>query len=323
MQPIDLIRNEIKQSKDYIALEKIQKDDIDQFLDLYRVIVEEIATSRYPEDEFLSFERELRYFYQRLRKTSLANKSEVAICLHYLFCGMCKFYTNNYPIANRYFEKAKLLSKKLELQYIESVVNNFSKHINMLAQRKKILILVSPNGVMNKFARAAQNWILRHKWNIKNYILTTKSTLKYVSVENMLVEASKCDIVFFVGHGDDHFMVITKQSIVPLTPEIITSVFDTTDSKPRIFGAFSCAYEFYKTLAISKYFDNFLISTNSGDEHSEIFIKAFINAIEYNSDVVDATNLGRLALMCRMSGANQMELYQNDKKLYPDIHSPS
>ncbi len=314
-QFIDLISTEIKQSKDYIALKKGQKDDIDQFLDWNRTIVEEVATNRYPEDEFLSFEWELKYFYQRLRKTSLANKSKLEICLHFLFCGMCKFYTNNYPSAKWYFNEAKQLSNKLGLKYIESVINNFSKHLDILDQRKKILILVSPNKEMNKFARAAQSWLLRNKWNINNYNLKAKSSLKYGSVEEMLEEASTCDIVFFVGHGGNHFMLMTKKGVVALTPDIIKSGFDKIGRKPRIFGVFSCAYESYNTLAMSKYFDNLLISTNSGDEHSEIFIKAFINAIEYTNNVVDATNLGRLALMCRMSGANQMELYQNDKKL--------
>ena len=113
-------------------------------------------------------------------------------------------------------------------------------------------------------------------------------------------------------------MVATDSGVEELKPEVIQASFNVQGAKPKVFGAFSCAYENYMDLASSGYFDYFLISTNSGDEHSEIFIKAFIDSLDDNQNIIDASNLGRMALMCRMSGANQMEVYQNNEKIYPD-----
>ena len=318
MMLIDSILQDIKGSRQCMSFLQTKDDDIDRFLNQYRDIIEKVATLRYPEDEFLSFEREMQYFYVRLKKTNTSQFNEITSAIHFLFCGICTFYIKNYEDSKAYFTAANTLSTRLQLNYTSTIIHHFLKQIDIVLQKEKILILVSPNGLMDKYIRASQNYILKHKWNIKNFQIKTKSTKNYLSLSEVLIDASNYEYVFFIGHGDEYFMVVTANGVEELKPEIIQATFDRQEVKPRVFGAFSCAYDNYMGLAGSGYFDYFFISSNSGDEHSEIFIKAFIDALDDNQNVIDASSLGRMALMCRMSGANQMEVYQNDEKIYPD-----
>jgi len=318
MMLLESIRQDFKRSQRGMSFFLTEGDDIDSFLDQYRDIIEKVATLRYPADEFLSFEREMLYFYQRLKEINTTQHNDISSAIHLIFCGICTFYTKNYEASKAYFTEANTLSTRLQLNYTSSIIHNFIKQIDLVLQKEKILILVSPNGVMDKYTRAAQNWILKHEWNIKNYQIKVKSTKKYQSLNEILIEASNYEFVFFVGHGDEFFMVVTAEGVEALDPEIIKKTFDRKGRKPKLLGAFSCAYEKYMELARSGYFKFFLISSNSGDEHSEIFIKAFIDALDDNRCIIDASIMGRMALMCRMSGANQMEVYQNDEKIYPD-----
>lgn len=54
---LDSILQDLKGSRQCMSFLQTKDDDIDRFLNQYRDIIEKVATLRYPEDEFLSFER--------------------------------------------------------------------------------------------------------------------------------------------------------------------------------------------------------------------------------------------------------------------------
>ena len=62
MKLLESIRQDIKGSGQCMSFLQTKDDDIDRFLNQYRDIIEKVVTLRYPEDEFLSFEREMLYF---------------------------------------------------------------------------------------------------------------------------------------------------------------------------------------------------------------------------------------------------------------------
>ena len=196
MKLLESIRQDIKGSGQCMSFLQTKDDDIDRFLNQYRDIIEKVVTLRYPEDEFLSFEREMLYFYQRLKKTNTSQFNDIESTIHILFCGICTFYIKNYEGSKSYLVEASILSKRLLLNYTSTIIHHFIKQIDIILRKEKILILVSPNGLMDKYTRISQKWILKHEWTIKNYRIKTTSTQKYQSLQGILLDAANYEFVF-------------------------------------------------------------------------------------------------------------------------------
>ncbi|MEP7198014.1 MAG: hypothetical protein ABI851_15960 [Saprospiraceae bacterium] len=289
---------------------KDRSEHLDLFLKSHLEIVLKVAYNLYPEDAFLSFEFEMKYFYERLLKRSRHEK-ELGQCLHFIFCGICSFYLRKYDVSLGYLKKSSRLNKKLSLIALDEIIAALEKQIKIILDKEKILILVSPGDQNTKWSRVMRKWLIQNNLYTKNYYLKVIDTAKYANLQSLKKEFISASFVFFVGHGGEYFTIVFEDDEFDLTPEILIDLFPKGKNKIKLLSLLSCGYEGYKELYKSKLFPYFIASTNSGDEHSEIFIKAFIDALDFNQNIDDSLYLGRLALMGPFPGIKQIEVYKS------------
>ncbi len=288
-------------------------DEIDIFIKQYELIINEII-SEYPINDFTRFEDDIITFYTAIVDIPFDHKNPIYSCIHKLFIGICLFFMPDKK-KEAFFELStfKYLGTILKIEFSNLFADQLLSILLISDKREKILIMISPDSdlIYRKKEKPLIKNIVIKRARVRNYIIKYKYSTKYKDLNSILTESLGYDYVYFMGHGDDFFkFVLVEDKIEYLEPKIINDFYFSKVKKPKLLALLSCAHDAYLPLANSGLFDYFIISENSGFEHSETFLKGFLYSLDVCKNIESSLNIGKIALMCRFEGNNQIEFYR-------------
>ncbi|MGB4848688.1 MAG: hypothetical protein WBP41_12260 [Saprospiraceae bacterium] len=282
-----------------------------KLIETYQLIFDSIVYNNYTREANLSWEEEVQLFYDHIEKDIIIQPEKIEYGIKCLFKSICLYFLGDYKGSFSNLTQFNMMAEKYDIKYVNKTVGSLLNEIYTQVRKKSILIVVSNNGKpLDKNDQLKRDQLLKHDFKLVNYECQVNDASDYTSIEEILSESLNYDFVFFVGHGGDYFTFALEGGFTELTCEHIIDKFLTASKRPKIFAVLSCAYELYIPLAQTGLFKYFILSSNSNIENDEIFTKSFIYAIDRNKKILHSLHLSLIALMCRNSGPNQLDIFK-------------
>lgn len=286
--------------------------DLDKFLEINYLPIDAILKSAYLKDYKLSFKEEIDIFYSNLRGLE-KQKNEALERFVKLFIGICLYLRGEY--VESYYKLIEFtgIDHDEKMKFTRDFTSKLLGQIQKFVFKPKILVLISSlTDTTYKAEVDALEAIMKLDLSTVNFDCEKQHAHKFDNLDELISETFKYKYVIFVGHGSQYFNVNINGKLTELSVEMLINKYLPSVKRPKMLALLSCAHESYLPIAHAGLFQNFIISKNSNTENSEIFLQTFISALDKNQSIVNSFHISEIALMCRNSGFNQIELYRNN-----------